>query len=164
MLLHWIIAVLIFGQVALCWYMLPIADEPGSERYFDLHKSTGLVAGGLIMLRIAWRLTHKPAALPDSVPRWEAIASHTVQWLLYACMVLMPITGYFGAAFSEEGVPFFGFRLPALVSRNHDMSTQLFGIHSTVSWVLLVLIAAHVLGGLKHLLIDKDRVFQRMWS
>ncbi|MEN3295742.1 MAG: hypothetical protein V7642_4995, partial [Burkholderiales bacterium] len=32
-----------------------------------------------------------------------------------------------------------------------------------IAAALVMLVAVHVLGGLKHLLIDKDRVFQRMW-
>jgi cytochrome b561 len=162
-LLHWLLAILIAGQISLGLYMVSIEDDPGSERYFNLHKSIGLVIGAMVVLRVAWRAAHKPADLPGTVARWEVKASRAVQWLLYACMLAMPVTGYLGASFSKEGVAFFGLRLPGWAPINDDISKQFFAMHVLIAEVLVVLICIHVLGGLKHLLIDKDRVFQRMW-
>ena len=34
--------------------------------------------------------------------------------------------------------------------------------HSVTTWILVGLISLHALAGLKHLLIDRDGVFQRM--
>jgi cytochrome b561 len=36
-------------------------------------------------------------------------------------------------------------------------------MHQITAWILVALVAVHALGGLKHLLVDRDRVFQRMW-
>jgi cytochrome b561 len=162
-LLHWLLAVLIAGQLALGLYMMSIADDPGSERYFNLHMAIGLIIGALVVLRLAWRLTHKPADLPGSVAPWEVKASRTVQWLLYACMLAMPVTGYLGASFSKEGIAFAGLSLSRWASANEDISKQFFAMHFLIEAILVVLVGIHVLGGLKHLLIDKDGVFQRMW-
>ncbi|NYT61041.1 hypothetical protein H0A66_01690 [Alcaligenaceae bacterium] len=38
-----------------------------------------------------------------------------------------------------------------------------FSAHVAISWLLVGLICIHILAALKHLLIDKDGVFQRMW-
>ncbi|MEN3290763.1 MAG: hypothetical protein V7642_16 [Burkholderiales bacterium] len=161
--LHWLLAILIVAQVALGIYMMSVEDDPGSERYFILHMSTGIMIGTLVLLRVAWRLTHKPARLPRSVARWEVRATHMVQWLLYACMLAMPVTGYLGASFSREGVVLFGLPLSAWASSNKELSEEFFSIHMMIAVVLVALVGLHVLGALKHLLIDKDRVFQRMW-
>jgi cytochrome b561 len=162
-MLHWLLAILIVAQVALGLYMMSIADDPGSERYFNLHMSLGLMIGTLVLLRVAWRLTHKPERLPSSVAPWEVRASQVTQWLLYACMLAMPVTGYLGASFSTDGVVLFGVPLSAWASSNKELSDAFFSVHFLIAAVLVVLVGIHVLGGLKHLLIDKDRVFQRMW-
>lgn len=162
-ILHWTIAVLIATMVAVGWYMMAHEKDPGSERFFNLHKSVGIVVFALVLLRIVWRLTHKPAALPASVPAWEVTASLLAQGVLYACMLLLPIIGFIGASYSEEGVRFFGYQLPRMLAANDDMAERFFDIHIVLAWTMVAIIVLHAAGGLKHLLMDKDSVFQRMW-
>jgi cytochrome b561 len=161
--LHWIIATLIIGLVGLGWYMLSVEKQAGARALFDLHKSLGLTVFGLIVLRILWRTMHPPEGLPVSVPVWQAKISNLIHWALYACMIIMPVTGYLGAAHQKAAPKFFGFSTPAWATPNRALAEQFFTAHSITVWVLVALISLHTLAGLKHLLIDKDRVFQRMW-
>ena len=162
-LLHWALAVLIIGMVALGWYMLEIEDDPGSAWYFNLHQSIGLVIAGLVLLRLVWRLGHPPGSLPASVPAWQAKVSRATHGLLYAAMVAMPTFGIIGSLLSKNGIVFFGTALPRVFEANHDLAETFFEAHSFTVWILVALVTLHVLAGLKHLLIDKDGVFQRMW-
>ena len=161
--LHWVIALLVVIQVGLGVYMMAIEEQPGSGWYFALHVSFGLTVAVLIALRIVWRLGHKPAPLPASVPGWEATLASLGHHLLYLLLVLMPVTGYLGRSWSEDGVAWFGLPLPAWAVPSEALSEQWFGIHITIAWVLVAVVALHVAAGLKHLLIDKDGVFFRMW-
>jgi cytochrome b561 len=161
--LHWLIALLIAVLLGLGWYMMEIEKEPGADWYFDLHMSLGLTLAGLVVLRVIWRLSHRPAELPDGVTVWEKKFSLAAHWLLYACMIVMPLTGYFGSAYKKTGVAFFGLQLPAWTAPSRELSKLFFTIHSTLVWVLVAAVVLHALGGLKHLLVNKDKVFQRMW-
>jgi cytochrome b561 len=161
--LHWLMALWLVAMVALGWYMMSIEDEPGSGWYFGLHKSLGLVFFTLIALRFVWRLMNSPAPLPSTLPRWQVLLSGLTQFALYACMALIPLTGYLGASYGEHGVQLFGLALPVWATPNHDTTEWFFGIHGTLVWVLIVLVAGHVAGALKHRFINKDSVFQRMW-
>lgn len=161
--LHWTVALLLAATSGLGWYMMSIEDEPGSAWYFDLHKSVGVVIALLIASRVGWRLANRPEPLPAGVPMWQAKAAEGTQALLYVLMVLMPITGYLGASYSKAGVRLFGLATPQWALPNHDRAEQFFGIHSVLIWVLVVLVVIHVLGALKHLVMDKDGVHQRMW-
>ena len=162
-LLHWLLALLLTGMVALGWFMMEIEGTPGSDWYFDLHKSIGLIVATLVLLRLLWRAGHAPQALPAHLPQWQMKFATLTHWLLYAAMVVMPVTGFIGASLSKDGVAFFGLALPVWASPNHDLSEQFFGIHAIAAWVLVAVVALHALAGLKHLLVDKDGVFQRMW-
>jgi cytochrome b561 len=161
--LHWVLAALITFMAGLGWFMMTVEEEPGGERYFDLHKSIGLIVFTLVVLRILWRIFHRPQPLPSAIPRWQVLLSELVQWLLYAVMVLLPLTGILGASYSKAGLQFFGIALPQWVTPAKATAHQLFDIHSTLVWVTVALLVLHVLGGLKHLLIDRDEVFGRMW-
>ena len=161
--LHWLMAILIAGMLALGWYMLSIENDPGSDWYFTLHKSIGIVVLILAVLRLLWRSGHAPAALPVQVPRWQVKASKLSHWALYGLMFAMPVAGLTGALLSKDGVTFFGVQLPRLLAPNHDLAELFFSAHAVIAWALVAVISLHVLAALKHLLLDKDGVFQRMW-
>jgi cytochrome b561 len=161
--LHWLLAVLIAFMAGLGWYMMTVEDEPGGPRLFDLHKSIGLLVFALVLLRLLWRAFHRPEPLPAGLPRWQVRLSHTTQSMLYAWMVLLPLTGILGASYSKAGLAFFGIALPAWATPSRPTAHQLFEIHSLMVWVLVALVVLHALGGLKHLLVDRDQVFARMW-
>lgn len=162
-LLHWTLAVLIISMIALGWFMMSIEDDPGSAWYFNLHKSIGLIIAGLVVLRLVWRLGHQPAPLPASIARWQISASAVGHSLLYAAMVAMPFFGIVGSMLSKKDLLFFGIALPHVFQANHDLAEIFFEAHSVTTWILVGLISLHALAGLKHLVIDKDGVFQRMW-
>jgi cytochrome b561 len=162
-LLHWTLAVLFIGMIALGWYMMSIEEAPGSAWYFNLHKSIGLIIAGLVLLRLVWRLGHPPTPLPASIAHWQVNAAKAGHRLLYAAMIAMPFFGIVGSMLSKKDFLFFGIALPHVFQVNHDLAELFFEAHSVTTWILVGLISIHALAGLKHLLIDKDGIFQRMW-
>lgn len=160
--LHWTVALLLVLAVGLGWYMMSIEHEPGSDWYFNTHKSLGITIALLVLIRIAFRLTHPPEELPAHVPRWQARLAKLTQIALYVVIVLMPATGYLGASHTKAGVAFLGAQTPRWAVPDHDTAEWFFSIHSTLVWVLVALVSLHVIGALKHLLVDRDRVFSRM--
>jgi cytochrome b561 len=164
MALHWIIAIGVLSQIALGWWMIDIPKQPPGVRayWFNLHKSIGLTLGFLIVLRLAWRLTHRPPRLPPSTPPWQARAARASHVLLYACMLAMPLAGYFGSVFSGYPIKYFGSSFPAWGWKDEALKELFSTIHYTVALTFMALIAVHVLAALKHWLIDRDGVFHRM--
>ena len=74
----------------------------------EISKSVGITLGLLILFLLYWRLTHRPPALPATMPAWERIAARANHALLYACMVGMPAAGYLATNFSKFGIKYFG--------------------------------------------------------
>lgn len=162
--LHWLVALLIFTLFGLGWYMMAIEYRPGgADWWFNLHRSIGLTVAGLVLLRIVWRATHRPAELPPSVAAWEKLLARAAHWFLYALMIVMPLTGYLGSSYSRGGAAFFGFHLPFWSGPDRDLQRLFFSIHASLVWLFVGVIVLHALAGLKHWLVDKDQVFQRMW-
>jgi cytochrome b561 len=162
-ILHWLLAVLIAFMAGLGWYMMTIEHTPGGETAIGLHKSIGQSLLLLVALRLVWRALNRPAPLPPGLPAWQARLSQAVEGGLYLCMVLVPITGLLGAGYQRAAVAFFGHALPRWTAPDRPRAELLFQIHSLLVWVTVVLVVLHATAGLKHLMIDRDRVFQRMW-
>ena len=159
--LHWTLAVLIFGMIPLGWYMLSIEDNPGSEWYFKLHRSIGIVVAIVVLARLLWRFRHKPNPLPNHLPAWQQRAAKLSHWLLYLAMIAMPLVGIAGTLLSKDGLALFGVTLPRFMSPHQAGSEFFFSLHSVIAWVLVGLIALHVVAAIKHF-INKDGIFQRM--
>ena len=163
MLLHWLIALLIIGMLWLGYSIEDIPrNTPARAFYVNLHKSFGLLTLVLVLLRWGWRATHRTPALPSTMSRWETLAATWTHRLLYLCILLQPLSGYLGSSFSKFGVKFFGIPLPQWGWDDKAIRSVFNEIHATVAIVLVVLIGLHVLAALKHLLIDRDQIFQRM--
>ena len=131
--LHWSLALLLPVQIGIGWYMLSIEDQPGSGWYFALHISLGLTAALLVALRIVWRWRHAPPEAPRELVEWQRRAARSSHALLYGLMVLMPLTGYLGAAFGGEAMSYFGVALPTWVKKNEALKEQLFTAHSIIA-------------------------------
>jgi len=161
--LHWLLAIGVFVMIGLGWYMTEIPKgTPDRAFWFNLHKSIGVTLGVLVLIRLWWRLTHKPPALPASMPAWEVTAAKISHTLLYACLVIMPVVGFVGSNFTKYGVKYFGIPIGPFFPENQAVRDALQEVHEITSYVLIAAIVVHILAAFKHLVIDKDRVFERM--
>jgi cytochrome b561 len=163
--LHWLIVLLVLAQLALGWWMIDIPKSPPGPRawWFNLHKSIGLTIGVLMLARLGWRLTHAAPPLPHSMPRWQRNAAHTSHFLLYACLILQPLWGYLGSTFTKYPIKYFGVTLPHWGWDSPALKDLFSALHLGTAWLLMAVLAVHIGAALKHLLVDRDGVFQRMW-
>ena len=92
-LLHWIVAALIIANVGL-GYAANLVPDSLVRPIVDTHKSTGITVLGLAILRILWRFSHKPPALPQSYSPFERLAAHAAHGALYVLIFALPISGW----------------------------------------------------------------------
>lgn len=163
--LHWSIALLVLGQIALGWWMLDLPKSPPGLRagWFNVHKSIGLTIALLVLVRLAWRLRRPAPPLPASMPFWQARAARVSHVLLYACVIMQPLTGYLGSSFTKYPLKYFGVTLPHWGWDSPPLKELFSMIHFGSAIIFMTLIVIHVAAALKHLLVDRDGVFQRMW-
>ena len=131
---------------------------------FNLHKSLGIVVLALVVIRLIYRLTHKPPALPSSVPRPQRLAAEAVHICLYAILVAMPIIGWVGTnAYGEPMNVFWSVTLPAVADKNKELSDILWATHNVLGLALGALITLHAGAALAHRFVLRDEVLNRMW-
>jgi cytochrome b561 len=162
-LLHWLIALLVVAQFAWGWWMLDIPKQPVGPRVdaFNLHKSVGLTILALMALRVVWRVGHAPPPLPP-MQDWQARLARFTHVALYAALVIQPLAGYLGSEVSGYPVRYFGMTLPGWGGKHEALKDFLSGVHLVTSWAIAALVALHVMGALKHALIDRDGLLARM--
>ena len=168
-LLHWLMAVIIVGLLIVGLIM---ADRAEANIWDDLtnilyawHKALGFSIIFLLILRILLRRRSGVPAYPSHVsPKLLSIA-HQAHTVLYTLMIVVPLLGWAGVTAYPALITIGGYNLPAMpfVPVNEDLAKQIFNIHGWLALALGAVITAHIAGGLKHLFIDRDGVFQRMW-
>ena len=163
--LHWLIGVALLAQIVFGFLLDDIAPRgtPSRAAVINLHKSFGIVLGLAIVLRVAWRLAHRPPAWPASMTAWQGRAARVGHGALYACMIVMPVSGYVGSNFSRHGVKFFGQSLAPWGPDLPPVYNALNGLHVATGWLFAALVAGHVLAALQHAWIARDGVFRRIW-
>ncbi|CAG9189235.1 Cytochrome b [Paraburkholderia sabiae] len=173
MILHWLIAVLIIVNVVLGLSADSLPDD-WVRPVIDTHKSIGITVLGLALLRVLWRASHRPPALPREFPSWERMAAHVAHFLLYFLMIALPLSGWMhdsawkAAAthpmhlFGVIPFPRIGLIMnldPAVKEPLHDRFGML---HTYLGYALYALLAMHIGGALKHELLDRHSVIKRM--
>ena len=173
MVLHWLVAVLILGNLVLIW-TIDFYPKSLERPAIDLHKSIGLTVLGLVLLRVLWRLSHRPPPLPRSYPAAERVGAHVAHLLLYVLILGLPLSGYIhDSAFAQAAahpLRLFGLvpfpRIAPIMALDPDTKQRVhafwFSVHGWLAYGLYALLALHVLGALKHQLLDRQPELGRM--
>lgn len=161
--LHWVIALLIIPLVSLSFFLedLPKIIRPTA---IMLHKSCGLTILVLMVVRLIYLFKSGRPTLPATMPRWEVLFARGVQLALYVSVIAMAMVGWIMSMLSNHTPVWFGvisLPLPGIVP-NEAWADIFFQSHQIIAWVLIGLIGLHVVGALKHVIIDKDKVMDSM--
>ncbi|WP_086931858.1 cytochrome b [Agarilytica rhodophyticola] len=166
--LHWLVAMAMLGLVGLGWYMA----EFKQYQYYHLHKSIGLLVIVLVLARVGWRIRK---GWPEHVVNYsasEVLLSKIVHWVLLLSTLLMPIWGMLYSGGSGHGFGIFGLEIfpsnhshedPSVIIPLSEFWSNLGHVaHRYNGYIFISAIALHIIGALKHHIIDKDFTLKRM--
>lgn len=161
--LHWILAVLVLGNLAFGLYTVGLQISPQKLRYFSWHKWVGVTIFALSAVRLLWRLSHPAPALPASMPAWQQRAAHASHMLLYVLFFAAPLSGWlFSSAAGFQTVYLGILPIPDLLAKDRELADILKVSHHWINYTLGAVIALHVAAALKHHWVDRDDVLARM--
>ena len=167
--LHWVMALIIIGNLAggLLQETLRASADPEfkalARTVLGIHKALGISVLALTLVRIGWRLGHAPPLLPAHMTPLEGRLSGAMHFGFYALMLALPLTGWAmsSARVNAGPVSMFGlFDVPPLpvLSAFGGMFGQ---GHELLGWVMLAMLALHVLAVVKHQVLDRDDLIGR---
>jgi cytochrome b561 len=158
--LHWLVAAIILGLVALGYYMTPSdTDNPqSSDQLYFWHKSFRHLVFLLMGFRLAVRQRSTVLPTPAGLPRNEAMASKVVHKLLYILAFVVPLLGYVQSSTYEfrSGVHFFVVDLPEVFPDDKQAFELTNLIHRICAYSLLILVGLHMAGALKYRFFDSE--------
>ena len=164
--LHWAMAALVLGLLALGWYMVALPDAGYDTRKITLilvHKAIGMGALALVVPRLAWRLWTAPPLLPASVPQAQRVAARLVHLLFYALLFALPLTGWIMSSAGGYPVPVFDwFELPEITGLDESLFQLSIAVHRWLAWALAALLVLHAGAALHHHFVARDATLRSM--
>jgi len=157
--LHWLMALLVF------WQLLKFGDRIAEGEHWigqtlvPWHISIGSLLLLLAVFRVLWAIgqrEHRPAPDPS-----EAFVTKAGHGLLYAGLLLMPITGIMVMLGGGYGLSAFGLEIFA-EGDEIAWAKALGTLHSPIAWGLTVLIIGHIGMALIHHFVKRDSILSRM--
>ena len=166
--LHWLIALMIIGNVIGALIFEGLLDSPdAAERargvlIVNIHKSIGLTVLVLSLVRLAWRLKHGFPRLPEHMARWEIALARGNHLVFYFLMIAVPLAGYIMSSSGRYPIVYFGlFEVPKLPV-GEGLGDFAHEAHEILAFTTVGLLVLHVAGALKHHFLDRDDVLARM--
>jgi cytochrome b561 len=168
-LLHWLIALMVFGLLAAGIMFMTLGDEGlvsllGKEltgMLFKIHKTFGILLLLLMIVRIALRFASPPPAYDPPLSGVERMIGSGIHLLLYVLLIGLPIGGWLATAAAGYPVQFFDMTLPGLIAENKELGETLFDLHGLGGLAVLALVLVHTAAGLKHWRL-KDGIMTRI--
>jgi len=164
-ILHWAMAAIILTAIALgvVAALLPPGTSPRVE-LLTVHKSLGMTALVLIVLRVAWRLSVGAPPYAAALGAFSRLGAHAAHFALYALMIAVPATGYVASVIGGHATSWFGlFDWPALIARNDALAHRASFAHYWLAWAIGAALALHLVAVAWHAWVKRDDVFARMW-
>ena len=163
-IIHGVMALLIVSMLGFgLWIANLPQDYPDAYKYFNLHKSFGIVALLFALLRISVRMRSRIPDLPYQIKQLDENLAQLIHYLLYILMLTQPLSGYAMSVFSGHPVLFFSYEMPNLVGKDAKLGHLFLQIHSYGGYIMVIAVCLHVLGSIKHYLVDHINLFKRIY-
>ncbi|RLQ87507.1 cytochrome b/b6 domain-containing protein [Notoacmeibacter ruber] len=169
-LFHWAIATLILVLLPLGIYMHELPQGTGSEVsqkiwLYSLHKTLGVSVFTLAVLRVIWAAFNRRPAPIHAERRVETFLAEAVHWALYGAILATPLAGWIYHAATQGFAPIwwpFSQELPFVPENDRAFAGWFKRLHAGLAITMIGLVALHVLGAFKHVLVDRDGTLARM--
>lgn len=157
---HWSIAALIIFNL---WLGLAHDSLPDDWKVMPIHKAVGVTILILTLARIGWRFGHPAPPLPAHMPAWERLAANVSHFVLYAFMLIMPLSGWaMVSGVKRRPLEWFGlFDIPYLPV-SEGVAHLGHEVHEVLGWGFVALILLHAGAALRHHFLLRDNVLVRM--
>ena len=160
---HWLTVALLLVIIPMGLIMGRLPRGTLQDTLFITHESLGLTVLALTLARLLWRLGHPPPPPSRDLNQLERMASGGVHLLLYAILIIMPVTGYLFVTLSDIDLSYFGIvHVPALTEPDKPLAKTFGAIHITLQWAIYALAAMHIGAALHHYFVRHNDVLARM--
>jgi cytochrome b561 len=167
-ILHWVAAIAVITMLVI-GFRAELAGDAGDREMRSMlmgwHISLGASFALILLARVFASYAQPRPPPPEQAPILKFLSSTTHQILLLAILVQV-ISGPLAVWSGGRAINVFDlFTIPTpFAERNEGVHEFAEFMHNIGRWALVGAITLHVLGAFKHMLIDRDGIFERMFA
>ena len=160
-LFHWITFIALIIQVPFGFYLVGLEF---SDRRIDLeniHILVGISIFYVTLFRLIWKFINPSPKEWKSHFKGQAIVASTNHFLLYLTIFTITVSGILKKLYMGETLNFIFFKY-GFEKDNFVLADAYYEVHIYANYLLLILVALHILAVIVHHFIFKDKILNKI--
>ena len=159
-LLHWVSALLLFIQIPLGFYLVDLDFGPERLSIENIHIIIGLSVFYLVILRLINKIINPTPKLEPSVFKGQRFLAKLNHVLLYVTILSVTISGILKKLFNGETLIILFKKIKR--KDNFELSELFYDIHVFSNYLIIILIAIHILAVIIHKYFFNDNLLKKI--
>ena len=160
-LFHWITFVILILQIPFGFYLVGLEF---SDRRIDLeniHILIGITVFYITLFRLVWKFFNSSPTEGNSFFKGQIFIAKVNHFLLYLSIFTITISGVLKKLYMGEKLNFLFFSY-GFKKDNFQLADLYYEVHIYANYLLIVLVALHILAVIVHHFIFKDKILDKI--
>ena len=160
-LFHWITFVILILQIPFGFYLVGLEF---SDRRIDLeniHILIGITVFYITLFRLVWKFFNSSPTEGNSFFKGQIFIAKANHFFLYLSIFTITISGVLKKLYMGEKLNFLFFSY-GFKKDNFQLADLYYEVHIYANYLLIVLVAAHILAVIVHHFIFKDKILDKI--
>ena len=160
-LFHWITFIILILQIPFGFYLVGLEF---SDRRIDLeniHILIGITVFYITLFRLVWKFFNSSPTEGNSFFKGQIFIAKANHFFLYLSIFTITISGILKKLYMGEKLNFLFFRY-GFNKDNFQLADLYYEVHIYANYLLIVLVAVHILAVIVHHFIFKDKIFDKI--
>ena len=159
-LFHWLTAAGLIVQIPLGFYLVDLDFDQFRVDIENYHILFGLIVFYVTLIRLAFKLLTPTPDFKGSSFFGQKILAKLNHFFLYFTLLAITTSGILKKLFNGESLIIFFKKIN--LTYNFELSEQFYSIHVLANYVLIGLIALHILAVLFHKFLLRENILKRI--
>jgi len=159
-ILHWVSALLLFIQIPIGFYLVDLDFGEQRINLENIHIVIGLSIFYLVVLRLFVKIINPTPKLEPSIFKGQKFLAKLNHLLLYVTILSITISGILKKLFNGEKLVILFKEIK--IHDNFELADQFYEIHILSNYLMIALIAIHILAVIVHKFFFNDSLLKRM--
>jgi len=158
--LHWLSTILLFIQIPLGFYLVDL--DFGEERltFENIHIIIGLTIFYLVIFRLVKNIINPTPKLNNSIFKGQKFLAKINHLLLYVTILSITISGILKKLYNGESLIIIFKKIK--IEDNFELSEIFYDVHVFSNYVMIALIALHVVAVIIHKFFFDDNLLKKI--
>ena len=160
-LFHWITFVILVFQIPFGFYLVGLEFSDQRIDLENIHILIGISVFYITLFRLIWKFFNSNPTNGNSFFKGQILVAKVNHFLLYLSIFTITISGILKKLYMGEKLNFLFFRY-GFEKDNFQLADLYYEVHIYANYLLIVLVALHILAVIVHHFIFKDKILDKI--